>query len=482
MGLFRQPARLSIRILDVGPIRDADLSLAPLTVLVGPSGSGKSYAAALVDSLSSAPRLAAQVVTDTIPMSVPAKRLAAATERLARAVDVDVARAVIFGTADQHANQEFSNWLSQVYLAAGAFCTEVAGELALSCWHNSLVAQVRAGGQSAKVICSHQPNRPIEDAKAGINYTTSVFAPTDGDRFLHGAELARLAANYTNVPADAQASFDPRAHLCVAAMLAAFRNAADEFGEQTWLLPAGRAGLWHARRLAATAIGQGSADGMAVRPVLQFFLGLAKIDAAKPGVLASVADEIDERIHQGQIRAHYSPGSLPDVRFFQPGLVIPIDRASSSIAELAPLTLWVRHLVVPGALLIIEEPEAHLHPTKQLALAEALARLVRAGVRLVITTHSDLLLRKLGAVVMKTALSYRDDPEREIGDWDLRPDDLAVYRFSEHSEGGFVTTRETVDNKYGIDTEELSQVEEELYEERGALRDRLGNLDVGSDQ
>ena len=43
----------------------------------------------------------------------------------------------------------------------------------------------------------------------------------------------------------------------------------------------------------------------------------------------------------------------------------------------------------PGALLIIENPEAHLHPRGQSKLAELIARTAKSGVQIFIESHSD---------------------------------------------------------------------------------------------
>lgn len=46
----------------------------------------------------------------------------------------------------------------------------------------------------------------------------------------------------------------------------------------------------------------------------------------------------------------------------------------------------------PGALVIIENPEAHLHPRGQVRIAELLARAAAHGVQVIVETHSDHIL------------------------------------------------------------------------------------------
>jgi predicted ATPase len=43
----------------------------------------------------------------------------------------------------------------------------------------------------------------------------------------------------------------------------------------------------------------------------------------------------------------------------------------------------------PDSLLLIENPEAHLHPRGQSKLAELMALAAQAGIQLIIETHSD---------------------------------------------------------------------------------------------
>ena len=59
----------------------------------------------------------------------------------------------------------------------------------------------------------------------------------------------------------------------------------------------------------------------------------------------------------------------------------------------------------PGQLVYIDQPDLHLHPNAQVLLAQLLANAANRGVRLVIETHSSLLLRGILTEVAKDKIS-----------------------------------------------------------------------------
>lgn len=61
----------------------------------------------------------------------------------------------------------------------------------------------------------------------------------------------------------------------------------------------------------------------------------------------------------------------------------------------------------PGQLVYIEQPEIHLHPKAQVALAEILAAAAKRGVRVIIETHSSLLLLAIQALVAEGKLDSK---------------------------------------------------------------------------
>ncbi|MGM3308983.1 AAA family ATPase [Anabaena sp. WFMT] len=59
----------------------------------------------------------------------------------------------------------------------------------------------------------------------------------------------------------------------------------------------------------------------------------------------------------------------------------------------------------PGQLVYIEQPEIHLHPRAQVAMAEILANAAKRGVKVVIETHSDRLILAIQSLVAEGNLS-----------------------------------------------------------------------------
>ena len=93
-----------------------------------------------------------------------------------------------------------------------------------------------------------------------------------------------------------------------------------------------------------------------------------------------------------QITAQWPPGlSASVLRFQEPGLMSePIRPANMGFGFSYALPVIVAGLLAPeGGLLLVENPEAHLHPAGQSRLGRFLARVAGSGVQVIIETHSD---------------------------------------------------------------------------------------------
>ena len=73
---------------------------------------------------------------------------------------------------------------------------------------------------------------------------------------------------------------------------------------------------------------------------------------------------------------------------------------SSTVNSLFGLWFYLENQAQPGDLLMIDEPELNIHPANQRHIARLLARLVNAGLRVVISTHSDYTVREFNSLLM----------------------------------------------------------------------------------
>jgi predicted ATPase len=141
---------------------------------------------------------------------------------------------------------------------------------------------------------------------------------------------------------------------------------------------------------------------------------------------------------------------------------------SSMVSEVSAIYILTK-LLRPNSWFVIEEPEAHVHPKGQMGIARFLAALARSGVNVFITTHSDLIALKLANMVGlakikeedRVSLGYKPDEylEREkLALYFMDPEDLTAKRI-EVSETGEVkelpTYSKVVEEMYGESVELL---------------------------
>ena len=74
--------------------------------------------------------------------------------------------------------------------------------------------------------------------------------------------------------------------------------------------------------------------------------------------------------------------------------------ASSTVKSLVDLNFYIRHHAKKGDILMIDEPELNLHPANQRRIARLFVRLINAGIKIFVTTHSDYLIQELNNLIV----------------------------------------------------------------------------------
>ena len=211
-------------------------------------------------------------------------------------------------------------------------------------------------------------------------------------------------------------------------------------------LPADRAGVMHAHRVVVSALVERAATA-GIHPVAQVPM--------LSGVLADFLEQLialgdlppNRRRRSGELATRLEKTLLGgtvlhEERTTQEGPYssflyrpdgwkesLPMMRTSSMVSELAPVVLYLRHVVRKGDVLIIEEPESHLHPEMQVEFTRFLASVVRSGVRIIMTTHSEWVLEELANLVQASKLSESERKAINRSDIALREDEVGAWLF-----------------------------------------------------
>ncbi len=251
-----------------------------------------------------------------------------------------------------------------------------------------------------------------------------------------------------------------------------------------YYLPAGRRGIMQAHEAMATA-GQKQSLPMADSGILTDFLKPIVEYQEGNGVanpMQRIAAALEAEVLRGVIEPkHPVPESvaMDSLEFqYRPRQAVRglrLSQASSMVSELAPLVLFLRSVVRPGDMLIMEEPEAHLHPAAQSQLAFTFARLVRAGVHVVVTTHSDCFLQQIGNLIREGELAGLGEKVGEPQGF-LKKREVGVWLFQK----GCPVEEIKYNRIDGIEPPEYLDVAEELYNRAAGLQNRLEETKGGS--
>lgn len=106
--------------------------------------------------------------------------------------------------------------------------------------------------------------------------------------------------------------------------------------------------------------------------------------------------------------------------------LIPLDIASSAIKSIYGLDYFFENVDNQNQnIIIIDEPEMNLHPSNQMNFAELINLCVSKGIQVVISTHSDFLVKKIQNIMLKNELN--DQLEG------LNTQNVKVYNFEGNS-------------------------------------------------
>lgn len=148
----------------------------------------------------------------------------------------------------------------------------------------------------------------------------------------------------------------------------------------------------------------------------------------------NIAELIEKGILQGEVKITRTG----DVEFISDKVGktkhLPIHLTSSIVKTMSSLVIYLKHIARKGDLLIIDEPEMNFHPNVQISLLRIFTILTKLDLRIIISTHSDYMIRELNNLIMAGTI-YKKDAQlvKELGYEEsmlLNKNDIAVKYFN----------------------------------------------------
>lgn len=162
---------------------------------------------------------------------------------------------------------------------------------------------------------------------------------------------------------------------------------------------------------------------------------------------------------------------------------IPITAAASSVKELSPMFLLLNKFNPKDFSVLFEEPEAHLHPSLQMKVADMICTLVNEGAFFQITTHSDYFLNEINNLLRLYKIKQKQPQKFEdicntIGHNKtliLDPKKVGAYYFKQRSNGTVeIIQQNCVD---GIPFETFEKSVDSLMDKSSRIEDLLENME-----
>ena len=452
---------LQLSVSNFGPIAKAEIDLRPLTVFVGPSNTGKSYLAILIYALH-------RFFSDYTELKD------FGFWKAGRIIQEDIEGQQLF---DRDGTRKLADWFTQVDNEGKLKNTAIQLPDGVALPLRSLFSNV--GKFSPIIIEEIKRSFGIEDATKLIRHNNRKGAniTLDFQAFKYEMMLKRgklipssisisegtplyidLLANTTKgikswlEPAqildiqelnESDSTVQQIMSFFISTLFGAIiGNTVKPLSHAAYYLPADRTGVMHAHRaVVAAMVGRAASVGIqrdvqvpTLSGVLADFLEqLVRMDASgrRQTKKENLAVSLERQILNGAIHSKESEAGYP-MFSYQPWdwmEDLPLMNSSSMVSELAPVILYLRHIVQPGDVLIIEEPESHLHPAMQAEFIRQLAAVVQSGIRVMLTTHSEWVLDELANLVYLSDLPKGRRKGITGADFALNPEQVGVWLF-----------------------------------------------------
>ena len=373
-----------LEVANFGPVSKAELDLRPLTVFAGPSNTGKSCIAKLVYALHGyfsrhpVARTRTYRLSDFNRAALRMGDLPTSVRRLEEFVWNTVEERV-----DSSALGEDVAALTRLALEVTEVGADTSDPLLDVFGTASMDDLILLGARECRFSLSYAAvgaSGPAEAFQYAFNIVNekldcTVAIPSDASLPLKKGRLFRRIGQTPGL-LWGPGKESPVSHtgLLITLLSLAQPGTVGSLSRPAWYLPAGRSGIIEAQAaILGSAIDRMSDNGPRnhgpVPAAVREFLRDIFVDLPRRTVGSQVGESLarlfEQTILSGTVRADAPAKTTSSVVAFRPegwDRDLPLGQASSLATQMIPLVLYLRHYATPGSTIIIEEPEAHMHP------------------------------------------------------------------------------------------------------------------------
>lgn len=473
-------APLEISVTNFGPISRGTFRIAPMTIFVGPNNSGKTCAALLAHSVLSC--LSARADPAALAATIRGQLKAPEFRRLVYGMGSLADAAGASGPSGARIPPGLSD-LARDLLAARLFARGLASALEgnFGAGPGSLVragarfsririsggvaasVTLRRGGQLAASLELPATQYGIATSRAGKIAVSELKGGGRRAAFYHDTSVNDRIDRTLAEPGMAEG----RGLRAAVALYMKIEQLHLSRPGRSYYVPAGRSGILASHGMpgqnGAGGAGRGLGAGIsgALSDAVALFHGTPEQRRPIPKNGKTAVAEM----FGGSLVLPKLGSDTSKMAHRLNGTEVPLRLASPGIAEAATLQL-LRSTASRSDVLVIEEPEAHLHPESELKMAKHLARIAKGGPHVMVITHSITVLERLSLFLKMSRLTPRQRQKMKYGPNDFLSDnDVSPYVFEPDAKGGHTMRKIGHSVADGILQDEFIRVIEQMYEE-----------------
>ena len=443
---------LNVKVKYFGPLIEADISLRPLTVFIGENNAGKSYTALLHYAI-----FASFTRSRGFHRFGPSRRMYRPSPSELDEQEQKELNALLANQKEAHFEELPKGIQQAVDTVFKQLCEQLPEQLSSEiqrCFGSELADLIRPR-------CHKRFELIIESSQLDLRLE---FRFQGGRLTLRNATYSLTGIKF---PLDSRHIAED--HLYIFLVNDLVQHCLRDLLETPYYFPAARSGILQSHK-ALAGIMMSRLPLIGIEPieiprltgvVTDFISDLLNLEKGprKSTALSEIAAFLEQEISRGTIDVDQpvSGADYPEFVYEINRNRIPIHRTSSMVSEIAPIVLFLKYVIGPNDMLIIEEPEAHLHPENQRILARAVSQMVNVGLHVLVTTHSDYFLQQLSNCIRMSSKAKKDQlPSESVG----------AYLFSSRKgRPGTQAIKLSVSKSEGIPEDDFVRIAEAIYDE-----------------